>query len=298
MSEGWGDAMGKLPLVADEEGARVPEGLRLFDAHVHLFPERLFHAIWRWFDQHAWPIRYRLHAEQVVEFLSSHGVNRFTALVYAHKPGMAGSLNAFVAGLARAHACVVPLGTVMPGEPDAGRIVREALDKLGLRGIKLHCHVQRLSPDDPRLDEVYRACADAGRPVLIHAGREPSSPAYGVDTRALCAADRIERVLQRHPKLKLVVPHLGADEFDAYFALLEKYEHLWLDTTMAVADYLPQGPRPDALLRHADRLLYGTDFPNIPFAWDRELKKLLQQPLSEAQREALFWGNAERLFGS
>jgi predicted TIM-barrel fold metal-dependent hydrolase len=50
-------------------------------------------------------------------------------------------------------------------------------------------------------------------------------------------------------------------------------------------------------VRHADRLLYGTDFPNLPYAWDRELSRLAALPLSAAQRERLFWGNAERLFG-
>jgi predicted TIM-barrel fold metal-dependent hydrolase len=295
---GWGAVMGKLALAGDAEGARVPAGLRLFDAHVHLFPERVFEAIWRWFGQHAWPIRYRLHAEQVVEFLSARGVSRMTALVYAHKPGMAEALNDFVAELGRAHACVAPLGTVMPGEPDAARIVRRALDDLGLRGIKLHCHVQRLAADDPRLDEVYATAAEIGRPVVIHAGREPSSAAYGLDTRALCAAEQIDRVLQRHPKLKLVVPHLGADEYDAYAALLERHEHLWLDTTMAVAGYLPGPPPTELVRRHADRLLYGTDFPNIPYAWDRELQRLLALPLTEAQRAKLFWGNACALFGA
>lgn len=32
----------------------------------------------------------------------------------------------------------------------------------------------------------------------------------------------------------------------------------------------------------ADRLMYGSDFPNIPFAWDRELKCLGDAVLSEA----------------
>jgi len=294
--QGWGHVMGKLPLDASPEGARVPEGVRVFDAHVHVFPERLFEAIWRWFGQHGWPIRYRLHAEQVIEFLSSRGVERMTALLYAHKPGMARELNRFVAEIAKAHACVIPFGTVMPGEPDAGAIVREALGTLGLRGIKLHCHVQRLSPDDARLDEVYRACEELGRPVLIHAGREPSSPAYGIDTRALCAAPQIECVLRRFPRLKLVVPHLGADEYAEYAALLGQYENLWMDTTMIVAGYLP-GPVPtDLVVRHADRLMYGTDFPNIPYAWDRELHRLLALPLDARAQRKLFWDNASALY--
>jgi uncharacterized protein len=46
-------------------------------------------------------------------------------------------------------------------------------------------------------------------------------------------------VLRDHPRLRLCVPHLGADEFGAYERLVTRYDNLWLDTTMAVADYFP-----------------------------------------------------------
>jgi hypothetical protein len=256
--------MERMVAAGDAEGAGVPAGLRVFDAHVHLFPDRVFDAIWRWFGKHAWPIRYPLHAEQVIAFLTERGVSRFTALVYAHKPGMAAELNRFVHGLARTHSQVVPLGTVLPGEPDAEDVVREALDVLGLRGLKLHCHVQKLAPDDARLWPIYALAQERGRPVVIHAGREPSSAAYGVDTRALCGAPMVERVLQAFPRLQLVVPHLGADEFDAYAALMAAHEHLWLDTTMMAAEYFPVPVPPSLFERFGHRMLYGTDFPNIP----------------------------------
>ncbi|MEO6954334.1 MAG: amidohydrolase family protein [Polyangia bacterium] len=284
------------PAIDDEEGGHVPEGLRVYDAHVHLFPDRVFEAIWRWFDAHAWPIRYRLHAEQVVEFLLAHGVARFTALHYAHKPGMARALNAFVAELARAHSQIVPFGTVMPGEPDAEAVVKNAFD-LGLRGLKLHCHVQKLAADDARLDPIYALCASAQRPVVIHAGREPASPGYGLDVRGLCGAQQIEHVLQRHPTLTLVVPHLGADEYDAYLQLLDRHENLYLDTTMAIAGFFDEDPPGKLFPGRADRLLFGTDFPNLPYAWDRELKRLLHAVPDAKDRDALLWGNASRLYG-
>jgi hypothetical protein len=287
--------------LAEPEGAAVPfvlESLEIIDAHVHLFPPRLFEAIWRWFDRHAWKIRYRLHAEQVVEFLLARGVKRLVALHYAHKPGMARDLNRFVAEIARAHPEVIALATVFPGEPDAREVLREAFGPLGLRGVKIHCHVQKLGADDPRLEEVYAACEDAGRPVVIHAGREPSSEAYGLDTRALCAADQIERVVRRHPRLRLVVPHLGADEFEAYGALLDRHEHLWLDTTMAIAGYLQGSPPASVFPARAARMLYGTDFPNIPYAWDRELKRIAAVGLAPEVLAKLLSGNALGLFGS
>ena len=60
----------------------------------------LFEAIWRWFDEHGWPIRYPLRSPEVVRFQLERGVRRVVALHYAHKPGMARSLNRYVAVLA------------------------------------------------------------------------------------------------------------------------------------------------------------------------------------------------------
>ncbi|MFO0604079.1 MAG: amidohydrolase family protein [Polyangiales bacterium] len=285
------------PLLDDPEGAAVPAGLEVIDAHVHLFPPRVFEAIWRWFGRHAWPVRYRLHAEEVVDFLRARGVRRFVGLAYSHVPGMAALLNEHMAEVARAHPEVIPLATVLPGEDDARGVLRDAFGRLGLRGVKLHCHVQRMAADDPRLDEVYRACEDAGLPAVIHAGREPSFPAYGVDARALCAASQVGRVLRRFPKLTLVVPHLGADEFEDYAALLAEHENLWLDTTMAIGEYFPSAPHAALFPAMAPRLLYGSDFPNLPYAWDRELRLAAGAVTDVDARRRLFADNARRVFG-
>jgi predicted TIM-barrel fold metal-dependent hydrolase len=277
----------------EPEGERAP--VEVIDAHVHLFPDRVLDAIYRWFEKNAWSCRYRLRAEEIVQFMRDRGVRRFCALHYAHQPGMARLLNQFAAETARAHPEILPLGTVLPGEPDAREIVREALGKHQLRGIKLHCHVQKFAADDPRLDEVYEECEAAGRPLVIHSGREPKTGGYGIDAYAVCGAARIERVLQSHPQLRIVVPHLGADEWEAHLALLDRYENLWLDTTMVVADYFVSTP-PEALYpARAERLLYGTDFPMLPYAWDRELTRILRAVPVEKRRVMLV-ENALRLF--
>ena len=96
-----------LPALNDEEGAQLPLSLApVVDAHVHLFPDGVFEAIWRWFDTHGWPIRYKLHTPKVLDFLFTRGVSRFVALHYAHKPGMARALNEYVAAVQRSDARV------------------------------------------------------------------------------------------------------------------------------------------------------------------------------------------------
>lgn len=267
----------------------------IVDSHVHLFPDRVYAALWRWFDKHAWNIRYRMTAEQVVQFLVERGIEKIVALHYSHVPGMARELNRFVAEVARAHREVIPLGTVLPGEPDEREVIDEAL-RLGVRGFKIHCHVQKLASDDPRLDPLYGRAAEAGVPVVIHAGNAPATSGYGVDPRTLCSAAATRRALERHPKLTLVIPHLGADEIDAHLDLLDQFPNLLLDTTMMLAGYF-ESPLPiEKLARHADRILYGTDFPNLPYEWDRELRWIDSQALGPVERAAILGGNALELF--
>ncbi|MFZ3049010.1 MAG: amidohydrolase family protein [Desulfatirhabdiaceae bacterium] len=73
-------------------------------------------------------------------------------------------------------------------------------------------------------------------------------------------------------------------------------DNLWLDTAMIMADYLPckNIPRLDQL--RIDRILYGSDFPNIPYAWNRELKKLAAMKLSENRLKRLLSENAREFF--
>jgi predicted TIM-barrel fold metal-dependent hydrolase len=287
-------------LLTEPEGQNLPAAFRdlaVLDAHVHVFPDRLLDAIWGWFESHGWAIRYKLHGDELLDHLMERGIREVVALHYAHKPGLARSLNTHVLAFAHRRANVIPCATVFPGEPHAREILHRAFGE-GARGVKIHCHVQRIAPDDPRLDEVYEESSEANRPVVIHAGREPTSQAYGVDTRILCSAAAVERVLQRHPGLTLVVPHLGADEWDAYEALLDRFPGLHLDTTMALSGYLPGFDRVEMVKRRTGRLLYGTDFPNLPYAWDRELKKIADLGLTVDQARALLGGNARGLFGS
>jgi hypothetical protein len=82
-----------------------------------------------------------------------------------------------------------------------------------------------------------------------------------------------------HPKLRICVPHLGFDEITEYRNLIEKYDTLWLDTTMVLTDYFPIKEIVELKDYRLQRIMYGSDFPNIPYAWDRELKWLAESGL-------------------
>jgi uncharacterized protein len=287
-----------FPIEPDPEGDKVPPSLPfIVDAHVHLFPDPLFGAIWQWFEGFAWSIRYKLSAADIIDFLLSRGIGHIVALHYAHKPGIARSLNAFMADLCSLRPQVTGTATVFPAEEDARAILEEAF-QLGLHGVKLHAHVQCFRMDSDAMHEICEVCVDYGKPLVMHVGREPKIPdyPYTCDPYSICRSDKLEQILVDYPGLKVCVPHLGANEFTAYKELLERYDNLWLDVSMAIADYLPNSEPPRLADMRVDRIMYGTDFPHIPYAWDRELKHLCELGLPEESMELILGRNAVEFF--
>jgi uncharacterized protein len=51
----------------------------------------------------------------------------------------------------------------------------------------------------------------------------------------------------------------------------------------------------EALEARPDRVMYGTDFPNIPYAWDREVTQLARRCRDE-DLEAVLGGTARDFF--
>ncbi|KAI8351253.1 hypothetical protein B0O80DRAFT_456135 [Mortierella sp. GBAus27b] len=272
----------------------------IIDAHVHVFPQKLMDAVWTFFDNFYWPVRYKeTYLASRADFLIEQGVRHVVLLVYAHKAGIARDLNKFLAHTVNTmnerygqtlgnetlprRRVATGLGTVMPGEPGATEILAEAFTKLGLSGIKMHSHVQCVAANHPTMDEVYETCIRFNKPVLIHAGKEPNSAAYKVDAGKICDASIVEDVLKRYPNLRMCVPHLGMNQYQEFFDLLDRYPNLYLDTTMTLAAFLGSTDKDPAtaemirtmLLKYSDRVLYGTDWPNIPYDWCRELANLV-----------------------
>lgn len=287
-----------LPGIDDPEGDRIPVSSALvIDAHVHLFPDELFEAIWQWFDQYAWPIRHRLKSPQIVEFLVSRGIHRIVGLHYAHRPGISRALNAYMAQLCSRYPQVTGTATVFPGEENTVSILEEAF-RMGLIGVKLHAHVQGFDMDSSGMHDIYQICEKHGQPLIMHVGREPKSPVfnYPKDPYLICGAKAVEEVIRAYPELRVCVPHMGADEYEDYKRLVEQYDNLWLDNAMILADYFPGQEVPNLSEMRCDRIMYGTDFPHLPYAWDRELKRLSELGLKEEMLALILGENAMKFF--
>ena len=269
----------------------------LIDAHVHFLPERVMAAVWRYFDdaaEHygvAWPVEYRTPDDERLATLDALGVRAFPALVYPHRPDMAESLSSWARDFAAKTPGCVPSGTFFP-EPGATRYVREALDE-GTRIFKTHLQVGNFDPRDDLLDDVWGMLADAGVPVVVHCG---NGPIRGRHT----GPGPIGDVLRRHPGLTAVIAHCGMPEYAEHVALAEQYPNVHLDTTMVGTPFtesLAAMPR-ELLPRLRDlqeRVVLGSDFPNIPYPYAEQLAALERFDLGDEWLRAVCWHNGARL---
>jgi hypothetical protein len=287
-----------------EEQLRVTEFRRraglpyLIDIHTHFMPERLLAAVWSYFDEpgpligRRWPIRYRETEQRRLGLLRGFGVRAFTSMLYPHKPGMARSLNDWAAEFAARTPDCLHTATFF-AEPGAISDVRRAVGQ-GAQVFKCHLQVGQFDPNDASLDGVWGLLAEAGIPVVTHCGSGPVPGAY-------TGPEPVAALLARHPRLPLVIAHLGMPEYADFLSLAERYGQVRLDTTMAFTPFaeatapFPRAelPRLEAL---GDRILLGTDFPNIPYSYADAVEALEQAGLGQAWLQAVCHDNAAALF--
>lgn len=283
--------------------ADIPAYLRslglpgLADIHVHFLPEPMMRKVWAYFDEaqehygRAWPIHYRTNEQARLETLRSFGVRAVPALSYAHKPGMAAWLNGWSQDFAGRVPDAVHCATFYP-EPGAGDQVRQQIQR-GARLFKVHISVGGFSPDDPQLDDAWHHLEVAGVPVVIHAGSAPGSGEY-------TGPEPVRRLLERFPQLLLVIAHQGMPEYHAFADLVEKYPRVHLDTTMVGTDFTNQfAPMPESYLERLpglrERIVLGSDFPNIPYRYSHQLEALARLGMGDEWMRSVLWDNGARL---
>jgi hypothetical protein len=139
--------------------------------------------------------------------------------------------------------------------------------------------------DDPVFDPIYAFLAREGVPMVMHIGEplacwqplDPTSPHYGyyrdhpewhlhgrsdVPTHAELIAAR-DRVLAKHPRLRVVGAHLGSLEHDVgeVAARLDRYPNFAVDISARLGDLMRQDTRVvrEFMTAYRDRVIFGTD---------------------------------------
>jgi predicted TIM-barrel fold metal-dependent hydrolase len=272
------------------------------DAHCHFFPPKIFEAIWNFFELkdvngnlRGWPINYKESIEGLISILKQKNVKYFTTLNYSHKPGVAEFINNWTFKFSNRYKDAIPFGCVCPDDKNVFQYVKKLFDEYQFLGIKIQPLVQNFYLDDSRLERVFKMMIDQDKLLIAHIGTAPYRNKY-------VGFDVFKRFIEKFPDIKVIVAHMGAFEYKKFLNILDKYEHIYLDTTMI---YIPNNifreritkrPSAEDLLYYQDKIIFGTDFPNIPYEYENSTRGLLDMDLTRQFYEKIFFKNAKKIF--
>ena len=192
-----------------------------------------------------------------------------------------------------------------------------AVEVLGACGIGLCSNYNGFYLGNPGFEALYTEIERAGVPIILHPASPPEYPKEPVTGRVLPMFEFIADttrtlldlfsagVLNRHPGIKIVVPHSGSClpvALDRYYGITRAtgkfvpvpVEQLYFDLA---CDAYPRGVPILLTLTDTKHIMYGTDYPAIP---ETVLRQHMEETLScryfKECLEDVLWNNAAGLF--
>jgi len=261
-------------------------------------------------------------------FLSAPGVQVFDAPTAT---SLARECNDQLADAVRRHpGRYAALAALAPHDAaSAGKELERAVRQLGMKGAVINSHTQGEYLDEPKYAPILEAAEALDVPIYLHPNTPPPAMiapflprgldgaiyGFAVETGLHLLRLIVAGVFDRHPKLRMVVGHLG--EGLPFWLFRLDYMHRSMVTSERYPGARPLQRKPSDYLKEnvwvttsgmqwapairfaqqvlgIERVLYAMDYPYqfVP----EEVKVTDELPISEVEHALLYQGNAERLF--
>ena len=301
--------------------------LRLIDAHTHFFSQQFFQTFAR-LAQHNLPAEAPLSAvaqrlgveippddathlaQRWVDEMDKYGIDRlvmFTSVPGDH-PSVATAAKAFPERI---------IGYMMldPTQPSAAGLLREGVQRYGLKGVTLFPAMHHFHASDERLYPLYQAATEFGIPVFVHFGvlkvsiRDKLGLPNIFDLRYSDPID-LHKAAIDFPALNFIIPHFGCGYFREALMLGAQASNVYVDTSSSNT-WLTYMPSPLDLKTVFEktlqvfgphRVLFGTDSNVFPRGWRQDIFRQQVEILHELHTtrqaaEQILGGNIARLLG-
>lgn len=237
--------------------------------------------------------------EDVLADLQKHGYKNFVALVFALEPGESRQLNTFIAEMAAKVPGLVPFGCVHVDDDCPETIAEEAIQGLGLAGLKFHPMVQRFDPWDSRLFGVYERLNEWRKPIYIHTGFDDWYGYHLPDSS-------LKSILSISPDIPFVFSHMLIPNLALAFEFADEFPHVYLDATNVFGTIamfrrmdselpgLDLDIARDGMERLCERIMFGTDHPAGMGSIERIIQDLRDFGLSPKAESEILHGTASR----
>ena len=181
-------------------------------------------------------------------------------------------------------------------DPRSGMDAVRALDRLakdqGFKMARVLAFATRLPYDHAFYYPIYAKCVELGMILGCNVGIPgPRRPGKHQDPLAL------DEICWFFPELKIIMQHGGEPWEQLCVKLMLKWPNLYYMTSAFTPKHIPKAIIDYINTRGADKIMWATDYPLLPF--DRSMEEIAELPFRDEERRHKFlYANAERLFFS
>ncbi len=173
----------------------------------------------------------------------------------------------------------------------AVRELERAVGKLGLRALRVIPWLWDRPPDDRLYYPLYARCVELGIPFCTQIGHTwpamPSEPGRPIPY--------LDRVALDFPELVIVAGHLGHPWTEEAIGLAWKHDNLYLDTSAHAPRYYPEAILRFVATYGSEKVLFGTNYPQLPLERCAAEARALNLP--DEARQRFLRTNALHVFG-
>lgn len=216
--------------------------------------------------------------------------------------------NAYITGVVReAPGRLIGFAGVSPLADNAVVELREAVESMDLRGLKLHPPLQMFDPGDLRLFPIYEQMQAYDLPILFHSGSGPTQLSDRYSNPHL-----VDEVAVHFPRLKIVLAHAGRFWYQETLTMMRRHPNIYVDISANVGKAAGYGLLLTLLVAMKEvvgdlrRVLFASDYPwYMPKRMVELLReaqnasRILPEPLqiTDGDLHAILDINARRLLG-
>ena len=238
--------------------------------------------------------------EYLLRRMDEAGIRRSVIQAVVTRPEAMRKVNLWTSEAARSSdGRLLAFGGIHPMAPEADidDEIKRFGNEYGFLGIKLHPTMQGFAPLGPEARRLYERATREGLAILIHPDHRTKFRFRGEEQSNFLTNEKLCRLIEEHPGLKLVAAHLGSQHSERLEAAIKANPDAWLDVAILKVFYPDDPAQVAATIRKfgVERVLLGSDFPFWP--QDAALAYLDRLGLSPEERRAIEVENPKRFLG-
>ncbi len=258
--------------------------LKIIDFHNHIFPAKVAgKVVAQLGDYYHYKVNGTGEVDNLIKLSKKAGMYKVLVHSTATKVNQVETINDYVAAeVKKSNGYFIGFGTIHQDFEDFKNELKR-MKELGLHGVKLHPDFQGFNIDCDKMQRIYEAIGDE-MPVLVHVGDKNTD---------MSSPKRMSKMVEKFPEVTFIAAHFGG-----YASWDEAYEYLcgkdlYFDTSSSL-DKLSNEDAMRIIEKHGvDKMLYGSDYPIADHT--QCLKRFMELPLSDKDREKIFYHNAAGL---